>query len=198
MSFSLAAVVGGSLCVVAVAGGVAGLCEHSRQKRRRWATQTWRDVTLRNGVTAPSPFHTPHSSFNAPGLVEVFPKSKRTSVPMPVPTPEQVPTERPREPSALLEVCNPPVTNGFNQEEELPYEPFELTDPPHQAERARVRRLYQSGMSQTKTIKAVWGLSKGGSKKYYEARRRFRLYVSDVARDSLKASIEAEGGENDA
>ena len=192
MSLSIAAVVGGSLCLCALAGGIAGLSEHERRKRQGWASETWRNVKLRNGVEAPSPFHSPTSAINAPGLVRVYPRSQQPKQAPPPLSAEPVSATRPPMPSAELEVPAPLVSNGDELEEELSIEPFELSDPPHEAERARVRRLYQRGMSQTKIIGEVWGLSKGGSKKYYEARRRFRSHVADIATGDLRASIKAE------
>lgn len=179
MSLSIAAVVGGSLLLVAVVGGAADICEHNDRRRRNWASQAWRDVTLRNGVAGVSPFHSPTSSFNAPGLVRVYPRSQVRPAP---------PQRASDSPSAVRPVVRP----GDELADELPCAPMELSDPPHEAERARVRRLYQQGLSQTRVIKEVWGLSKGGSKRYYEARDRFRSHVADIATGDLLASIEAE------
>ena len=144
-----------------------------------WASGVWRDVSLRNGVTEPSPFHSTQSSFNAPGLVQVYPRSQVRPAP-------------PHPPSASPEPTSTVVVPVDDPSEELPCAPMELSDPPHEAECARVRRLYQQGMSQTKIISEVWGLSKGGSKKYYEARRRFRAHVADIATGDLKESITSE------
>ena len=199
MSLSIAAVVGGSMCLIVVAGGVAGLSEHNRQRRRKWASQAWRDVTLRNGVTAQSPFHVRASSFNAPGLVEVFPQThSRRSDASVLQRSEPVHSASPRPSSDIPNADSTAVHTSDEPADELPCEPMALSDPPHEAEGARCRRLYQQGMSQTKVIKEVWGLSKGGSKKYYEARDRFRKHVADIATGDLKTSIQAEIGGGDA
>lgn len=186
MALSIAALVAGSLSVIAVIGGAVGYVGHSQQVKSKWAAQVWRDVTLRNGVGESSPFHSERSSINIPGMVEVFPRSH-------VPNDEQVCPESLPLTSDSQGTDENMVSTGFNQSEELTIEPFELSDPPHEAERARVRRLYSQGMSQTKLISNVWGVSKGGGKKYTEARRRFREHVADIATGDLRASIEAEG-----
>lgn len=196
MSLSIAAIVGGGLMSVALAGGLAGAVANSQTERRRWAVGVWRDVTLRNGVTEPSPFHVPASSFNAPGMVEVFPRSLRPPAPAdvsaPAPADEQVSARRQRPPSVNGEVCNEPVSNGFPPVKELPKLPLELSNPPHGSEIEICRQLYQEGYSQTKLIDRVWGISKGGGFKYNEARRRFRANVRVIASPELLASIEAE------
>lgn len=192
MSLSIVAIVAGSFSLMAVVGGTVGYVTHGKQERSRWAAGVWRDVTLRNGVTEQSPFHPRSSSFNAPGMVEVFPSSHRPTPPVAALTGEQVHSARPRPTSAYLEVYNPPVSNGFTPSDELPSTPLQLSDPPHEAERARCRRLYQEGLSQTKLINRVWGISKGGGYKYSEARRRFRAHVRDIAQPDLLTSIEAD------
>ena len=60
---------------------------------------------------------------------------------------------------------------------ELPMEPLELTDPPVDGEQARVVRLHKQGLSQTAIIEQVWGIPRGGSKRYKEARRRYQEYT---------------------
>jgi hypothetical protein len=192
MSLSIAATVVVSLLALSAGGTVAGLLEHNRQERQRWAAQTWRDVTLRNGVTARSPFHSDKSSFNAPGLVRAYPRSQRPAPPVSVPTDEQVHSARQRLPSALHEVCNNPVRTELTPFEELPELPIELLNPPHPYEGELCRQSYLKGDSQTKLIKAVWGISKGGGYKYTEARRRFRAHVADIATGDLQASIQAD------
>lgn len=198
MSLSIAATVVVSLLALSAGGAVAGLLEHNRQERQRWASQTWRDVTLRNGVTARSPFHSDKSSFNAPGLVQVYPRSQHHDLPVPVPADEQVDNARHRPPSALREVCNNPVRTELTPFEELPELPIELLNPPHIYEGELCRQSYLKGDSQTKTISAVWGISKGGGYKYSEARRRFREHVVDIATGDLLASIQADRVNNHA
>lgn len=196
MSLSIAALVAAGLLSVSVAGGVVGLFAHQRDDRQRWASGVWRDVTLRNGVTERSPFHSLTSSFNAPGMVEVLPRSQRPSVP--VPADRQVCGASLPAPSANHEVCNTPVDNGFAPLQELPELPIELSYPPHSAEVEICRQAYLRGYSQTRLISSVWGISKGGGPKYAEARRRFRANVRAVAKPDLLASIEAEEGATDA
>ena len=198
MSLSLAALVAGSLLSVFTFGGVAGLLAHNRQARKRWASQTWRDLTLRNGVAARSPFHSDTSTFNAPGLVRVYPRSHTPTPHADTPTDEQVHTARPLPTSALPTQSPQQVPTVAAPMPELPSEPLALSDPADPAERARCRRLYQQGLSQTKVIKGVWGISKGGGYKYNEARRRFRVHVRDIASRSLLASIQEDEAKADA
>lgn len=192
MSLSIAAIVAGSLSLVALAGGIAGAADSKRRQRGVWASQTWRDVTLRNGVTEVSPFHSRSSSFNAPGMIRTYPRSQTPTQSASVSA--SVSNARPPVASDAISAVNNAVHTGTALETELPHEPLELSDPPHDAEGARCRRLYQQGMSQTKIIADVWGVPKGGSKKYYEARRRFRAHVADIATGDLLASIQSEGG----
>ena len=196
MSLSIAALVAAGLLSVFTVGGVVGALAHTRNDRKRWASDVWRDATLRNGVTERSPFHSLTSSFNAPGMVEVFPLSQRPSVPVPVSTDEQVRNERPRSPTAKQTGEENQASNGFALVDELPALPIELSDPPHEAECELCRQLYQESYSQTRLIQAVWGIAKGGGAKYAEARRRFRHHVADIAEPALKASIEAEANAN--
>lgn len=194
MSLSIAAIVVVSLLTLSAGGAIAGLLEHNRKERERWAAQTWRDVTLRGGVTECSPWHPDHASFNAPGLVRVYPHSQRPALPVSVPAGEQDCNARPPAPSALSEVCTPLVHNGFTPVEELPELPIELSTPPHPYEQSLCQQAYLRGYSQTRLISSVWGISKGGGRKYAEARRRFRQHVADIATGDLLASIQAEGG----
>lgn len=192
MYLSIAALVAAGLLSVSAVGGVVGALAHSRNERQRWASGVWRDVTLRNGVTERSPFHSLTSSFNAPGMVEVFPRSKRPSVPAGVSADGQVCDERPRSPSAKQTGEENQASNGFALVDELPELPIELSDPAHSAEGDICRKLYQAGYSQTKLIGEVWSIAKGGGYRYSEARRRFRQHVRDIAQPALRASIEAE------
>lgn len=192
MSLSIAVIVAGSLSLVALAGGIAGAVGNRRQQRSKWASQTWRDVTLRNGVTALSPFHSRSSSFNAPGMVRTYPRSQAPTQAASVSA--SVSNARPPAASVVPSAVSTVVHTSTTPETELPHEPLELSDPPHEAEGARCRRLYRQGMSQTKVIADVWGVPKGGSKKYYEARRRFRAHVAEIATGDLLASIQSEGG----
>ncbi|WP_121970686.1 hypothetical protein [Leptolyngbya sp. BC1307] len=198
MSLSIAAIVAGSFAFLAGAGGAVGYATHRKQQRSEWAAQTWRNVTLRDGVTERSPFHTADSSFNLPGMVEVFPRSHTPNRAVHAWEHDPLPGDRPRHTSDSHSDGLTAVLPGESLAEELPSTPLELSDPPDPAERARCRRLYGQGLSQTKTISAVWGLSKGGSRRYYEARRRFREHVRDIARPDLLISLEAEEGQTDA
>lgn len=185
MALPIAVLVVGSLSAVAVVGGLVGYVSYGGQSKSRWVSQMRRNVTLRGGVTAVSPFHSDRSSTNILGMVEVFPRSQALKS-------AQVPAVSPPIMSDSQSTDNTPVSTDFNPPEEMTIEPFELSDPIHPSERARCRRLYSQGMTQTKLISEVWGISKGGSQKYYEARRRFRDHVADIAADDLRASIEAE------
>lgn len=191
MSLSIAFVVGGGLCAVAAVGAAVGAAGSYRGERERWASQAWRDVTVRGGVSEYSPFHAPESSFNAPGMVEVFPRSHRHNQ-VSQSAAAVVSSERPPVASVTSIPSATAVEPLLAPDDELPSTPLELSDPPHEAERARCRRLYSEGMSQTRVINAVWGIPKGGSKKYHEARRRFREHIADIAQGDLLVSIKSE------
>ena len=202
MAFPIATLVAGSLTIMAVVSGSVGYFTSKRQQRSQWAASTWRDVVHRNGVTGVIPFAPPTASVNAPGLVRVYPRSHTSTLTPAAPTAahtdSQVHNPRPR-PASVMATVQPPSVSPSEAPTDEPLDfTFELSDPPHPAERARVRRVYQQGLNQTKVIKAVWGLSKGGGKKYAEARRRFQSHVKDIARPELKYRIEeAEAQAND-
>ena len=135
MSLSIAALVGAGLLSVGLLGGVAAAATGKERERERWASGVWRDVTLRNGVTERSPFHSLESSFNAPGMVEVFPRSQRPSVPAGEPVGEQVHNGRPPLPSAKQTGEENQGSNGVAPVDALPELPIELSEPPHEVER---------------------------------------------------------------
>lgn len=94
-----------ALLLLVFCGGAAcaAILDIDRAERHKHASDVWRVTTLRNGVTAESPFSGLRDSINSPGLVEVHPL-KRTHPPTspeplstaPVPTAarmEPLPTE---------------------------------------------------------------------------------------------------------
>ena len=198
MALSIAALVTGILSSMAIVGGSLAYLTHNKQQRRKWAAHTWRNIKLRNGVTGQSPFHQSTNSFNTPGMVEVFPQSQNYQLPIHRWEREGIPDRPPQPTSDSHSEAIPAVLTGESPDDELPSTPLELSDPPDPAERARCRRLYAQGLSQTKTINRVWGLSKGGSRRYSEARRRFREHVRDIARPDLEISLEAEESQTNA
>lgn len=54
----------------------AALLATGKQARQQSASNDWRLVVLRNGITSESPFSPIDSKINAPGLVQVWPKSQ--------------------------------------------------------------------------------------------------------------------------
>ncbi len=189
MSLSIAAVVAGSLLTMSAIGALIGYVTHEQQQRRNWAATTWRNVTHRNGVTERSPFHSPESSYNAPGMVRVYPRSHTPTPPAThthVSRPADIPEVRPRPASAMPNPVQSTVRTDDTLADELNITPLELSEPPHPRERDICRQVYREGNNQTKTIKRVWGLSKGGGKRYAEARRRFQAHVKDIARPELR------------
>lgn len=191
MSLPIAAIVAGSLLTLSVTGLTIGAVAHNKQQRRKWAAATWRNVVHRNGVTERSPFHASESAYNAPGMVRVYPRSQAPTPPTPpnhvasAGLPAQVPDTRPRPASAIQSTVQSTVRTDDTPMAELNITPLELSDPPHPKERDICRQIYREGTNQTKTIKRVWGLSKGGGKRYAEARRRFQAHVKDIARPEL-------------
>lgn len=198
MSLSIAALVLGSLATMTLVSGAVGWATHNRQSSSRWAADAWRGVTHRNGVTGVIPFAPTTARINAPGMVEVFPRSHTPERPIHAWESADIPGDRPRHTSNGNSEVIPTVRPGDEPVTELPCPPLELSTPPDPAERARCRRLYAQGLSQTKLIKEVWGLSKGGGAKYAEARRRFRMHVSDIARPDLRYALQREEAQNDA
>lgn len=71
-----------ALLLITGSGAVAGALTHNQEVRQAQARETYNYIVLRNGVTEESPFSNLHEPVNAPGLVQVFPRSQT-----PTPTP---------------------------------------------------------------------------------------------------------------
>ena len=172
-------IVGSGITLVALVGGAVGALSEQRESRQSAAARTWRDITLRNGVTAESPWHKRESSFNAPGLVRVYPHSQRPHIPeselIHTHTPQpSVQTARP----APVSIENP-VIETDSADSAAPKLPIELADEANETERAAVLRLHAEGKSQTAVILEAWAIKSGGSKKYKLARERYQQYLSE-------------------
>lgn len=183
----LSALCVGFVLTVATTGALASASlERRRQSANKEASQLWRDIQLRNGVTEVSPWHSTDASINRPGMVQVHPRTQRPH------TDAHLPSAGPPFTSDLA--TEPPEKQGSSDSAtlnetvetvpELPMEPLELTDPPAAGEQARVLRLHRQGLTQNTVIKQVWGASAGGSKKYIEARRRYLDYIAQSANQS--------------
>ena len=165
--------------VGAICGALATASfERRRDAISRDAFDLWRAIQLRNGVTALSPWHSSVSPINRPGMVEVMPNYSGLDPPLHPWESEPIPGEGP--PSSP-DGSNPPENTGSTGSallDEPIAQPLALTDPPAAGEQARVLRLHQQGLSQTAIIQQVWGVPRGGSKKYKEARRRYLDYIA--------------------
>lgn len=163
--------------------------------RQTEGEELWQAVRLRNGITESSPWHSAEHIVNTPGLVRVCPDVHTAPEP-PLHEWEYEPMPDPSERPASVSVKNSFGTRGSGGSElpELPVElPIKLTTPPHLDERECCRLLVMAGLGQVATIKQVWDISKGGGKRYQEARKRLRKYVADcVPPGDLYASLRKE------
>lgn len=175
---SIAVIIPIAFAGLTLIGGLVGFFAERSRHTDDSATQTWRDITHRNGVSEISPWHSPKSSFNDPGLVRVYPRTQQpantTQAPDPGVRPERpapVPNENPAVEALLADSELP----------ELPELPIELADEATETERKIVSRLIEEGRSQSASILSVWGIKSGGSAKYKLARERFQQYQSEVS-----------------
>ena len=176
----IATIVAALLLPTLASAALVGHFSHRRQQRRQHASELWNAITARGPITAPSPWHPPSHPINHPGLVEVIPHKLQPDPPMHPWECEPIPAASPPPPSDGPNNDSTTVSTVSELVDEPPAPILELSDPPDPAERARVRRVYQQTTSQTRTIKQVWGISKGGGKRYVEARRRFRDHTADL------------------
>ncbi|MEL7523941.1 MAG: hypothetical protein AAGJ80_20365, partial [Cyanobacteria bacterium J06553_1] len=63
---------------------------------------------------------------------------------------------------------------------EAPKLPIAMAETATEAEAAIIIQDWEDGLSMTKTIKRVWGISAGGGAKYKAARGRYKHYLSEV------------------
>jgi hypothetical protein len=145
-----------------------GLLSSSRTQADDDAALTWRAITHRNAITEPIPFASSVSRVNAPGLVQVYPRSQQ-------PTPEPAPTPRPAPVS-----MEKPAVASVSRTSAAPELPLELADEANDEEREVVLRLWESGRSMTAIILSVWGIKSGGSQRYDQARTRYKFYLAEA------------------
>lgn len=146
-----------------------GLLSSSRTRADDDAASTWRAIVHRNAITEPIPFATSVARVNAPGLVQVYPRSQQ-----PTPT-EPAPTALP----APVSMGKPTVASVSHTSAALQL-PLELADEANDEEREVVLRLWESGRSMTAIILSVWGIKSGGSQRYAEARTRYKFYLAEA------------------
>lgn len=165
-----------------VIGALLGTCSLSflvgllTERPESAAARTYRNIELRNGTTAPSPWHARTAPINAPGLVEVHPRS-HTPAPMPAPPPSL--TIQPALP-APVSVAEAPEQAAATASE-APKLPIDFAEAANETEATVIVEMWEQGLSMTKTIKQVWNISAGGGKKYKSARARYQHYISEVA-----------------
>ena len=141
-----------------------------KERRQKEAERTWSDIVLRNGVSARIPWHEPASGVNVPALVEVNPRSKQADPPI-----------HPWEVSVMPEEVDSTSVPGVGPLVNEPPSPvLELAEELTSEERARVTRLFAGGMGKHATILEVWGIKKGGSKKFKQASERYEQIKSEV------------------
>ncbi len=157
---------------LSIVGAAVGFLSHRHTSQQASAAKTWRDITHRGGVTAVSPWHSSASRYNAPGLVQVYPRSQQ---------PTSNPNVQPERPAPVsIEKLADESVSATSETEELP---LEVADEPNETEKEAVLKRLETGLSQSAIILAVWGAKSGGSAKYKAARERFQHYQSEVAAD---------------
>lgn len=192
------------LAALAIATGSAGLVawiEKRTTRRTDRASDLWRSIRLRNGVTEPLPWHPATATVNIPGMVEVKPNSVQNSQAphdWDLASQASVSEARPLLASMTESPDSTMVRPGSELVNESTEPKFEITDPPSDEEKARVQRLFRQGLSQYLIIRKVWGLSKGGGKKYKEARSRYFDYVYPIAQRGLRFHIDQQRGKGNA
>ncbi|MEL6553588.1 MAG: hypothetical protein AAFQ63_09035 [Cyanobacteria bacterium J06621_11] len=160
-------------CILGSISGISfliGWFSDQQDAAEQDAADTFRQITHRNGVTAPSPWSSPTAPVNAPGLIRTYPHSQRPPV-----THSPVQPARPALPS-----IEKPVEPSVSPASELPALPLEFSDEPNETEAAVIKALLDDGSSMTRIIKVAWGISSGGSKRYANARARYQHYLSEV------------------
>jgi hypothetical protein len=146
-----------------------GLLSSSRTRADDDAASTWRAIVHRNAISEPIPFAQSVARVNAPGLVQVYPRSQP-----PTPT-EPAPTALP----APVSLGNPPVAS-VSPTSAAPQLPIELADEATDEEREIVLRLWEKGRSMSAIILSVWGIKSGGSQRYAQARARYKFYLAEA------------------
>lgn len=162
-----------TLGMLAAAGvAIAGRLEDDKE-----ASALWKANKLRNGVTAPSPFHASHSPINAPSLVEVRPLSQQAehctqTLPIPFQAPKPIPASIPENPDSQ------PLRSVAARVPQSDRSALAAID---EINREAVIGLVSQGISKTKVIKQIWGCSPGGSQKYKDARAQYEAILSEVS-----------------
>ena len=186
---TLPLVIYSSLAAIFGVSFVAGLLSSQRSRSDNEAARTWRNITHRNGVTAPIPFASTSAPVNAPGLVRVYPKSQQ---PEPIKERELVaatcsPVHTPG--PQVQPACPAPVSasnpaDGMDSSDSAALKlPMEIAEAASDEEREAVMKLHREGRPMTAVILTVWGAKSGGSKKYKAARDRYMFYIAEVEND---------------
>ncbi|MEL7504775.1 MAG: hypothetical protein AAFN18_20165 [Cyanobacteria bacterium J06554_6] len=136
---------------------LVGSIGHRQAQRQQQARDHWQAHRLRNGITAPSPWHPPTAPINAPALVEVHPRRPPPTDPPLHPWElEPVPTD---EPASAASVQPPrPLENTRESDFSREISPGEKT---------QLRKLVKSGETRkTQLAQQVYGVKSG--KRYQE------------------------------
>ena len=166
----------GSLLIGASTSLAIAFAESHQAAKTADASETWSNIRLRNGITEPSPWHPPEASINRPGLVQVHPLTQPPVHPWEV---EPVPDTPPPVVSDLVaELADNKGSSQHAPASTDQQAPLELSEPPDPQESIRVMDCHRDGLGQVATIEAVWGIKRGSSKRYQEARRRYQQYTT--------------------
>ena len=146
------------LVLGAVAAIIAQVTPHTKKEDEESA-DIWRAHKLRGGVSARSPWHSSADVVNIPALVEVQPVSRR-----PIHTPV-------RDDADSATVSSVSATDSAADRS--------ASAAIEETNRNVVLELRSQGLSKTKIIKHIWGVSPGGSAKYKEARAIYESIMSE-------------------
>ncbi|MEM9092829.1 MAG: hypothetical protein AAGC93_29390 [Cyanobacteria bacterium P01_F01_bin.53] len=160
------------------AGIVAGLLTVRKESEAQDAADTYRAIVHRNAISEPVPFASSVAAVNAPGLVQVHPRSQSVPAPSSKST-APVRSALPAPPSIVK-----PDDLSVSATSEAPKLPIEMAEAANEAEAEIIIQAWEDGSSMTKTIKSVWGISAGGGAKYKAARARYKHYLSEVTQDA--------------
>jgi hypothetical protein len=158
-----------SIAVIFCSGAcAAAFLDATRTERQKQAADVWRVTTLRNGVTAESPFSPLSSSINSPGLVEVHPRTRTYSAALstapvpasvrvePLPTKVESPVESSDEEPKVSTTKETPFRWGY------PQGSYSADSPPMEAITTLHRLIDDGERRKTVLSWAVFG-SNGGS-----------------------------------
>ncbi|MEM6353617.1 MAG: hypothetical protein AAF766_22940 [Cyanobacteria bacterium P01_D01_bin.14] len=172
-----------AFALMAVTGfGGAMLCgalAHRQAQRQQQARDHWQALRLRNGITAPSPWHPPTSPINAAALVEVHPKRKKVRLepwefhPFPQPGSATPAPEFDELPLHEWELESVPIDEPASTASVQPPRPLENTAERDfsreisPGDKTQLRKLVKSGETRkTQLAQQVYGVKSG--KRYQE------------------------------